>query len=118
MPIFDGFQTRSDIKKAKLNINLAEEGIRKSYSERKSILLKAVQEHRKARQELSVKQSQYESLKDAFEAMKLRQDIGVANAVEFGKSLLDMNVAEAEVVRAKYMLLYNREVVKMFFDET
>ncbi|MBL1408062.1 hypothetical protein [Sphingobacterium faecale] len=44
-------------------------------------------------------------------------DIGVTTAMEYNKALLDYNVAEANVIKARYILMYNGEVIKVLRGE-
>lgn len=49
--------------------------------------------------------------------MKKRYDIGVTTAMEYNKALADYKVAEANVINAKYTLMYNGEVIKVLRGE-
>lgn len=72
----------------------------------------AIQEYYKSAKEYQGLQIQYAALEKNYNAMKERYDIGVTTAMEYNKALLDYNVVEPNVIKAKYTLMYNGEVIR------
>jgi hypothetical protein len=45
--------------------------------------------------------------------MKERYALGLTTAMDLAKALLDYNLAELSLIRAKYLIIYNQEVLKI-----
>ncbi|TJY67721.1 TolC family protein [Sphingobacterium alkalisoli] len=116
MPIFDGFKTKSNINRAKLTLDLQKNELDKTLKDQEKILLMARQEYNRSHKEYQVVQTQSLSLKKSFEAMKERYEIGMASSMDYSKALLDYNISEFNLIRAKYNVLYNQEILKVLTD--
>ena len=116
MPIFDGFKTKSNINRAKLTLDLQKNELDKTLKDQEKILLMARQEYNRSHKEYQVVQTQSLSLKKSYEAMKERYEIGMASSMDYSKALLDYNISEFNLIRAKYSVLYNQEILKVLTD--
>ena len=117
VPVFDGFKTKNNISKLKFDLKIKQSELNKVKVEREKVLIIAIQEHQKSLKEYQVLQVQYHALEKNYHAMKERYDIGETNAMDYNKALLDYNVSEANVVKAKYTLMYNVEVIRVLKGE-
>lgn len=116
IPILDGFRVKSDINRAKIQIQIQQNELEKTKLEQEKIYRLAYQDYEQARQEFVASQTRYTSLKRALEAMKERYDLGIATALDFSKSVLDHNMAEFSVISAKYNLLLSVEILNVLLD--
>ncbi|NSL88808.1 TolC family protein [Chitinophaga sp. Mgbs1] len=117
MPVFDGFKTRNNISRLKLDLENKHSELNKVKVEREKVLALAFQEYRKSVKEYQVLQVQYRALEKNYQAVKERYDIGETNAMDYNKALLDYNVAAANVIKARYTLMYNVEVIRVLQGE-
>lgn len=117
IPVFDGFKTRNNFSRLKLDLENKQSVLNKVKTEREKVLLLAIQEYQKSVKEYQVLQVQHHALEKNFYAMKERYDIGETSAMEYNKALLDYNVAETNVIKAKYTLMYNMEVIRVLKGE-
>ncbi|MCW3467003.1 TolC family protein [Chitinophaga nivalis] len=117
MPVFDAFKTRNNISRLKLDLQQKQSELNKVKTEREKVLIMATQEYQKSVKEYQVLQVQYHALEKNYQAMKERYDIGETSAMEYNKALLDYNVAAANVIKAKYTLMYNVEVLRVLRGE-
>ena len=117
VPVFDAFKTKNNINRLKLDLENKQSELHKTKVEREKVLTLAIQEYYKSAKEYQVLQVQHAALEKNYNAMKERYDIGVTTAMEYNKALLDYNVAEANVIKAKYTLMYNGEVIKVLKGE-
>lgn len=85
--------------------------------EREKVMNLAIQEYYKSIREHQVLQAQYTALEKNFNAVKELYDLGITSAMEYNKALLDYNVAESNVIKIKYTLMYNGEVIKILRGE-
>src|SRR5690606_24762136 len=117
MPIFDGFKTKTNINRLKLEVDNRQSQLNKTMIEREKVMNLAIQEYYKSIIEHQVLQAQYTALEKNFNAVKELYDLGITSAMEYNKALLDYNVAESNVIKIKYTLMYNGEVIKILRGE-
>lgn len=117
VPVFDTFKTKININQLKLNLENKQSEPHKTKVEREKVLTLAIQEYYKSAKEYQVLQVQHAALETNYKAMKEHYDIDVTTAMEYNKALLDYNVAEANVIKARYTLMYNGEVIKVLMGE-
>lgn len=117
LPVFDAFKTKNNINRLKLDLENKQSELHKTKVEREKVLTLAIQEYHKSVKEYQVLQVQHAALETNYKAMKERYDIGVTTAMEYNKALLDYNVAESNVIKARYILMYNGVVIKVLRGE-
>lgn len=117
MPIFDGFKTRSSIRKAKLNIRVRDSELEKVRSEEEKVWQMAWQEYRKAKAEYRSLQYAFESTAASYAAMQERYEVGMSTYFELSTTLADKNVAEFNLIKSKYTLLYAQEVIQLILKQ-
>lgn len=113
VPIFDGFSVRSAKNRANIEMAIQQSEKEKVQMEQEKIYQHALQNFHLAKQEHSVAQKQFKSLKTALVAMSERYQLGVASSVDFAKAVLDHNQAEFNAITAYYNLHYQYEIVKL-----
>lgn len=118
VPLFDAFQTKGSIKKTKLNIKIQEKELNKIRLEEEKIWNLAWQEYRKSIKEHQSLQLTFESAAASYEAMKERYDAGVSSYFELSTTLMERNVAEFNLIKSKYTMLYAAEVIQLLYDST
>ena len=118
VPLFDAFQTKGSVKKAKLNIQLQDKELRKALSEEEKIWHLAWQEYEKSIKEHQSLLYTFESATASYEAMKERYDAGVSSYFELSTTLMEKNVAEFNFIKSKYTLLYAIEVIQLLLEST
>ncbi|MEN5231837.1 TolC family protein [Sphingobacterium faecium] len=113
MNIFDGSKRKHNLNRMKFNLESKKSELISISVEREKILLLANQEYKKAVSEFQVLQAQNISLAKNYNAVKESYDHGVINAIDYNKALLDYNLAEFNVIKAKYTMLYNMHVLNL-----
>ena len=113
LPILDGFRVKSEISKAHIYLEQSKNELNKINMTQNSIFLNSIKEYEHSLKEYKVYQQQLASTKTSYEAMKNRYDLGLTTAMDLAKALLDYNLAELNLIRAKYLIIYNQEVLKV-----
>jgi len=117
VPIFDSFKTKNNITRMKLELEKRQSELNKTKVNREKIIILANQQYHKSVKEYQVLQTQSSSLEKNYYAMQKRYAIGVATAMEYNKSLLDYNIAEANVIKSRYNLMYNYEMIRVLIGQ-
>ncbi|WP_160069129.1 TolC family protein [Sphingobacterium bovisgrunnientis] len=113
LPIFNAFKTKNNISRFKIDLESKQTELKKVETERQKIFVLAVQEYHKSIKEQEVQLTQMSAQQKNLVAVKERYDIGVSNAIEYNKALLEFNLAEANVIKSKYTIIYNLETLKI-----
>lgn len=113
VPIFDAFKTKNNINKLKIELKTKQSALSKIKTEREKIRILAIQEYHKSVKEYEVLLIQLLAQEKNLSAIKERYDIGVSNAIDYNKALLDFNVSEANVIKSKYTIIFNLEILKI-----
>src|SRR5690606_25094066 len=101
VPIFDAFKTKNNINRLQIDLKSKYSELHKIKIERQKILILAEQEYQRSIKEHEVQLIQQAAQEKNLSAVKERYDIGVSNAIEYNKAILDFNIAEANVIKAK-----------------
>jgi outer membrane protein len=113
MPIFDAFKTKNNISRLKIDLETKQSELNKIKTEREKIWFLALQEYNKSWREHEILQVQLFAQEKNLLAIKERYDIGVSNAIEYNKALLDYNISESNAIKGKYTLIYNSQVLEL-----
>lgn len=113
IPILNGFRVRSNIARATINLEQAKVDQQQTAISQRKTYKSAQQEYRTALKQYQLYQKQASSTSASYDAMQERYDLGLTTAMDLAKALLDYNLSELNVIRAKYLLLYHQEVLKI-----
>ncbi len=117
VPIFNGWQTRASVRRARINYqsSLLDEEIAKSNL---SIAVsQAVFDLKAAEKRLLSAQSSFESLKQAYEFSLQRFEIGLINALDLNIAKNNMVRAETDALQAKYDLIFKSKVIDYYLGK-
>ncbi len=114
IPIFNNYRSRSNYNIAKIRYQnaLASEQITKNNLNK--IVNQAVQDLKSAIKSYQATQSAFTSSKDAFNAIKQRYDVGLANVIELNISQTNFNKAEFDFIQAKYNVIFRKKVIDFY----
>jgi len=114
VPIFDGFSTRNNVRRARLQTETA----RLQLDDNRMRLYKNIQQAytqavgAKKKQESSL--AAVENTRAAFDAMRLKYENGRANATELEKAQSNYTTALAENIQAKYESNLRRRILEFY----
>lgn len=117
IPIFNGLQAKSGIKKAKINLlqTQADEQITKNNLNK--IIYQAVADLRAAESTFASAKKAFEAQKEAYSVIEQRYNVGLVNSLDYSTSLTKKNSAEIDMIRAKYDLLFRSKVIDYYLGK-
>ncbi|MRX45569.1 TolC family protein [Pedobacter puniceum] len=114
IPIFDNYRNRSSLNIAKIRYQDALVTEQLAKNNLNKIINQAVLDLRSAEKRYVSTQSSLTSSQDAFEVIKKRYDVGLANAIELNTSQTNYNKAQFDFIQAKYDLLFRAKVIDFY----
>jgi len=115
IPIFNGFATKNNIKRSKINVERA----RLQFEQDKLTLESNIQQ---AYVDVATFLKAYEAAEKTLEARSLayqyskeRFDVGLMNAFQFSQAQSRVDNAEAEVIRTKYAYIFRLKILEFYF---
>ncbi|WP_316746088.1 TolC family protein [Pedobacter gandavensis] len=117
IPIFNGFQARSTVRKAKITHlqSIADEQLAKNNLNK--VIYQAVADLKGAEGRLSATTNTFEAQKDAFHVIEQRYAVGLVNSLDFSTSQSNMNKAEIDMIQAKYDLIFRAKVIDYYLGK-
>lgn len=114
IPIFNRFQTRTNVNKAKISYQYAATNEQLAKNNLNKIIAQAVLDIRAAKTRYYSTETAFTSAKDAFEVINQRYEVGLANSVELFTAQTTMNRAEFDHIQARYDLLFRSKVIDFY----
>lgn len=114
IPIFNGLQARSNVKKAKINYEdyKIQESLAKNNLNK--VIAQAVADLRAADSRYGSTQNTFNAQKDAFNVIEQRYNVGLVNSLDYNTARTNRNKAETDFIRAKYDLLFRSKVIDYY----
>lgn len=117
IPLFNGWQTRSQVKRAKINMQTAELNSQITRNNLNKTITQAVADHQAGQKKYLSAKNSYESLKEAFTYNEKKFEAGLLNSADFNISKNNMARAEAEFLQAKYDLVFRSKILDFYLGK-
>lgn len=117
IPIFNNFRTRISVAKARISYENALLSQQQAENNLNKIIHQAVLDLRAAEKSLLSNEQAFESSREAFQVIKQRYDVGLANSIELNTSQTNMNRAEFELIQARYNLIFRSKVIDFYLGK-
>ncbi|MNS06859.1 Toluene efflux pump outer membrane protein TtgI precursor [compost metagenome] len=117
IPIFNGLQSRNNVKKAKINYENAKATEELTKNTLNKTIAQAVADLRAAEKKNVSAQSSYESLKKAYEYSQKRFDVGLINSLDLNIAKTNYSKAESEALQAKYDMIFKSKVIDYYLGK-
>ncbi|MGK6351181.1 TolC family protein [Parapedobacter sp. DT-150] len=114
IPIFNRFQTKINVNKAKINYQNAVTNEQLTKNNLNKIIHQATLDLRSAEKRYYSTETAFTSAKDAFEVLNQRYEVGLANSVELFTAQTNMNRAEFDHIQARYDLIFRSKVIDFY----
>lgn len=118
IPIFNNLRTRIGVKKAKISYENALVNEERAKNDLNKVINQAVLDLRAADKNYRSTGLVFESMKEAFNVIKERYDVGLANAIELSTSQTNMNKAEFDFITAKYNMIFRSKVIDFYLGKS
>lgn len=106
IPIYDGFKTKSNVRKATINKQIISLELSKFEKERLNIFNEVYLDYHAAEEELKAISANYQSNQINYLAILDRFNVGKSLSIELFAALTEFNIAEFKLISAKYNLQF------------
>lgn len=114
LPIFNNNRTRVAVSKAKIGYLQAENQEALVRRNLEKTIAQAILDLRSANKQYFASQVAFNTSKVAYETIKERYDVGMANSMEMFTAQTNMNQAEFEMIRRKYEMVFRGKVIDYY----
>lgn len=114
IPIFNNYRNRSTYNIAKIRFENAKANEQLTKNNLNKVINQAVQDLKSSIKSYSATQSAFNSSKVAFNAIKQRYEVGLANVIELNTSQTNFNKAEFDFIQAKYNVIFRKKVIDFY----
>ena len=115
VPIFNGFATRNQVKRNKVNVLRTEYQLEQTKLDLEANVYQAYTDARGALKAYEAALVAREAQLQAFEYATERYNVGMTNAFDFSQASFNLENAESELVRAKYDYIFKLKVLELYF---
>lgn len=118
IPIFNGWQVKSAVSNAKINYESAKLNAINAKNELRQIIEQAYLDVVSAAKSYAASKEQVRSLQEAFRSNETRFNLGAINAVEYNLTKQNLDVAESDLIRAKYDYILKTKLLDFYQGKT
>lgn len=114
IPIFNGWQTRSNIQRAQINKDYAEINAKETRNILRQIIETSYNDAQAAMKVFDAAQKQVEALEESFRATEKSYNLGAANYVDYQISSFNLFSAKSNLVRSKFDYIFKLKVIDFY----
>ncbi|MCC1483024.1 TolC family protein [Winogradskyella immobilis] len=115
VPILNGFNTKANIKRSKINVLRSEFQLEQAKLDLESTVYQAYVDTKGSLKSYEAAQLSVESQELAYQYAKDRYDVGLTNAFDFSQSKLRYDNAIINANRAKYDYIFKLKILELYF---
>jgi len=114
IPILNGFNTRSNVQRAKINREIAEIAVKETQNTLRQTIESAFNDALAASRSFSASQKQVHAQEEAFRMNKQRFDVGALSIIEYQVSENDLYRAKSDLTRAKFNFIFRKKILDFY----
>ena len=115
VPIFNGFATRNQVKRSKVNVLRSEYQLEQTKLDLEANVYQAYTDARGALKAYEAALIALEAQLLAYDYATERYNVGMTNAFDFSQAKFNLENAQSEVVRTKYDYIFKLKVLELYF---
>ncbi|WP_010228059.1 TolC family protein [Gillisia marina] len=115
IPILNGFATRNQVKRSKINVERAEYRLEQAELDLEANVYQAYVDAQGALKAYEAAQSALDAQDQAYLYATERFDVGLTNAFDFSQSKVRLENAQTELLRTKYDYIFKLKVIELYF---
>lgn len=117
IPIFNGYSTRSAVSRARIQNDRARLQSRIVRQELRQTIEQATQDVKAAALTYRSNQNLVRSQREAFRSAEQRFNLGATNAVDYNLAKANLDVAESNLIRAKYDYIFKTKILDFYLNK-
>jgi outer membrane protein len=114
IPIFGRFSTRTSVRKAQFNYQLAQVSEQLAKNNLNKTIAQAVLDLRAADKKYASAQQTFQSNKDAYNVTQQRYTVGLVNSLDYNTALINMNKSEFDMIQARYEVIFRSKIIDYY----
>ena len=114
IPIFNGFQTQSAVKRAQLNTLNAKISMENAELQLKRNIYQAYSDAQAALKRYYANQKASESLQEAFKYTEQRYNVGMVNAIDFNDAKNKLARSQTDLLQAKFEYIFKLKILDFY----
>ncbi len=114
IPIFNGYQTTSNISRAKLNTKYAENNLELEKNTLRKTIEQSFSDAIAAYKSYNATIKSVNSFQEAFKYTEQKFNVGMVNAVEYNLAKSRLVQAESELLQAKYDFVFKKKILDFY----
>lgn len=115
VPIFNGFSTRNNIDRAKIDVKRAQLQFEQDKLDLENTVNQAYVAVKTSAKAYEAAEKTLEARRLAFEYAKERFEVGLMNSFEYSQAQARIDNAEADVIRTKYDYIFRIKILEFYF---
>jgi outer membrane protein len=117
IPIFNGWQVRTAISKAKIQHETAENTLQQTKLNLNKTIQQAYLDAVSALKNFDAAEKKVEAQREAFKYAGQRLDVGMLTSVEYNQVKKDLTLAESQLLQSKYRFIYTTTVLQFYMGQ-
>ncbi len=117
IPIYNGWQVRTAISKAKIAQVEADYNLKQTKLNLNKIIQQAYADAVAALRSYQAAEKKVNAQKEAFKYAEQKFEVGLMNSVEYNQTKKDLNASESELLQAKYNFIYTTTVLDFYMGK-
>jgi outer membrane protein len=117
IPIFNGLQAKSGVKRARINLLQTETQEQLAKNNLNKIIYQAVADLKAAESRYQSTGNAFTAQKDAFYVIEQRYAVGLVNSLDYSTAQTNRNKAEIDYIQAKYDLIFRAKVIDYYLGK-
>lgn len=118
IPIFNGFQSSTYISQSKLNLLNADYNLQLAKNTLRKNVETAYTDALAAYKSYQARQKSLSSLDESFKYTEQKFDVGMVNALDYNVAKNQFNIAESELLSAKYDFIFKLKVLDFYLGKS
>lgn len=114
IPIFNGWQTKTAVSRAKINKEISTMDAINTRNNLRQNIEQAYLDVLAAQKRFAATKIQVEALQEAFRVNEQRFNLGAINSLDYNLALTNLNVAESDLVQAKYDYVFKTKILDFY----
>jgi outer membrane protein len=117
VPIYNGWQVRTAIEKAKIAREDAEYNLEKAKLDLNKTIQQSYADAVAALKNYNAATKKVEAQTEAFKYAQQKFDVGMMNSVDYNQTKKDLTIAESQLLQAKYRYIYTTTVLDFYMGQ-
>jgi outer membrane protein len=114
IPILNGFSTRSNVQRARINRAVAEISVKEAQNTLRQTIETSYNDALAASRSFNASQKAVNAQEEAFRMNKQRFDVGALSIIEYQVSENDLYRAKSDLTRAKYNFIFKKKMLDFY----